>query len=133
MHYISSCLWVVLVMLSVLGLYQVRYSVEAKESEIATLERRVNEHESAIQVLEAEWAYLVRPQRLRELASRYLDIEPVGSLQVVADHQADALHHRGIVPVSALAGEQGDESLPSYFAFEKNSAMAIPARFTVMR
>lgn len=66
------------------GLFQVKYRVEDMRDRAEALSLRHNEEVAAIRVLKTEWAYLTRPQRLQELAERFLPLQPVEAKQVDA-------------------------------------------------
>ena len=59
------------------GLYQVKYQVQEMERELAGMKREVVRDRAEIQVLGAEWSFLNQPDRIQDLASRYLDLSPV--------------------------------------------------------
>ncbi len=65
-----------------IGLFEVKYRVEDMRGRADALSLRYDEDVAAIQVLETEWAYLTRPQRLQELAGRFLPLKPVEAKQV---------------------------------------------------
>jgi hypothetical protein len=56
--------------------FQVSFSVQATEQEISRLQQQLRQEREAMHVLEAEWAYITRPDRLAELAARYLNMVP---------------------------------------------------------
>jgi hypothetical protein len=58
------------------GLYQLKYDVQRLEAELAGLNRELIGEREAIRVLEAEWSFLNRPQRLQDLAARHLELAP---------------------------------------------------------
>ena len=58
------------------GLYQLKYDVQLLESELEGLNRELIGEREAIRVLEAEWSFLNRPQRLQDLAARHLELVP---------------------------------------------------------
>ncbi len=64
-------------------LYNVKYEVAAYRSQVKTLERQLIAEREAINDLHAEWSYLNRPERLKVLAERYLELEPVHAEQIV--------------------------------------------------
>lgn len=67
------------VLTAILGttLYQVKIGIDARESELLTLEHEIRATEREIAVLEAEWAFLSRPERVLELSDRLLDMKPI--------------------------------------------------------
>lgn len=67
------------------GIFQLKYTIEAKDRELRQLEAQYISDQKAIRVLEAEWAYLNSPQYLQELSVRYLGLKPSPSSQVLND------------------------------------------------
>lgn len=67
-----------LILLAIVGgvLFHIKYQVVEMESRLKAINRQTLQVQEAIQVLKAEWAYLNKPERLKELATRYLDIKP---------------------------------------------------------
>ena len=55
-----------------IGLYGIAYEVEQMEKELTALEREIVEEREFTHVLEADWAYLARPERIEELSGQYL-------------------------------------------------------------
>ncbi len=78
----STILWIVLVGVMASGLFQLKYAVQAREDELARLNRDLIASEQAVHVLNAEWSYLNRPDRIAELAARYLDLAPMAPAQI---------------------------------------------------
>lgn len=58
------------------GLYQLKYDVVRLEAELERLNRDLIDERTAVRVLEAEWSYLNRPDRLQRLAAQYLELVP---------------------------------------------------------
>lgn len=53
--------------------YRENYATQAALDDVERLERRIAETREALSVLNAEWAYLNRPDRLRDLAEMNFD------------------------------------------------------------
>jgi len=79
----ATLLWVALLGAASAGLYQVKYTVQELEDELAQHSRALRVERQAIHVLRAEWAYLNRPERLAELADRHLRMRAVSVTQIV--------------------------------------------------
>ena len=73
------------ILTAILGttLYQVKISIDAREAALLTLERHIDKAEREIAVLEAEWAYLSRPERVLELSDRLLEMKPIDTDRVL--------------------------------------------------
>ena len=67
-----------------LGLYQTKYRIESLKHDLASIRNAMWVEQDAIHVLQAEWAYLNRPQRLAELSAKFLSsLGPVLPSQIV--------------------------------------------------
>jgi cell division protein FtsL len=73
---------VLLVVAMSIGLYNLKYKVEAQERERARLTEDILNEQDAIRILRAEWSYLTRPERLQSLAERHLDLVPLKASQI---------------------------------------------------
>lgn len=80
----GTVIWLVLVIVVGYAMFQVKYEVMRQEDTLAQLNRQITEGRERIRVLDAEWSYLTRPDRLNRLAARHLDLSPIGSAQIVA-------------------------------------------------
>ena len=68
-----------------LGLYQIKYKIQSLNQDLAGIQDAVRIEQDEIHVLEAEWAYLNRPQRLAQLSGKYLSfLRPVSPSQIVS-------------------------------------------------
>lgn len=68
-----------IILTAILGttLYQVKIGIDARESQLLMLEGEIADTERQIAVLEAEWAYLSRPERVLELSDNLLQMQPI--------------------------------------------------------
>jgi cell division protein FtsL len=64
------------------ALYQTELGVRRQENQLTALDRQIDQHQRAIRVLQAEWAYLSQPTRLQDLAFRHLSLVPVSGDQM---------------------------------------------------
>ena len=68
-----------------LGLYQIKYKIQSLNQDLAGIQDAVRIEQDEIHVLEAEWAYLNRPQRLAQLSGKYLSfLRSVSPSQIVS-------------------------------------------------
>ncbi len=75
-------LWIGLPAIVTIALLLVSYQVQSLENELERLEREAIEQQEEIHVLNAEWSYLNRPERLTRLASKHLDLAPMTPRQL---------------------------------------------------
>lgn len=99
-----------------LAVYMMKFEVERQETRLAALHQTLQRQEETIQVLGAEWSYLNRPERLRDLAARYLKLAPVAAKQI---QSLDAIALR-----DALVLADGRASLPRPIPAPSPSAQA---------
>lgn len=89
---LSTLIWVLFLASGFLGLYMVKYKVQSVKSEVAAAERQLLEEKKNLHVLEAEWSYLIRPERLTQLSGKYLELTRLSGQQ---------LTHYAQLPISA--------------------------------
>lgn len=76
--------WMLVVTCAALAVFYVSQTVEVLERELALQQRSIVQHQEAIHVLEAEWSYLNRPDRISVLAERFLALAPLSADHVVS-------------------------------------------------
>ena len=64
-------------------LYQVKTSIDERQDLLRSLEISINKTKRDIAVLEAEWAYLSRPDRVMTLSSDLLKMAPIGQDRIL--------------------------------------------------
>lgn len=71
--------------LSVLGttLYQVKTGIDERQDRLRVLEAEISATKRDIAVLEAEWAYLSRPERVTSLSNKYLQMAPISQDRIL--------------------------------------------------
>ena len=79
---ISAIVWVVVLALLGIGLFQVKYNVQSQERQLRDVRKQIEANYSAIHVLEAEWSYLNDPLRLADLARRHTELVPTTPGQI---------------------------------------------------
>jgi hypothetical protein len=66
-----------------IALYAVKYDTGEEAGRIAGLKSQIAQEEQAMSILKAEWSVLNQPDRLQELAERYLTLKPIEAVQIV--------------------------------------------------
>lgn len=61
------------------ALYMVKFSVQNLQHELAATQTQLAQEKESLHLLNAEWAYLNRPERLRRLADAHLALVPLDS------------------------------------------------------
>ena len=64
-------------------LYQVKTGIDERQDRLQRLELRIAGTKRNIAVLEAEWAYLSRPERVMTLSSDLLHMKPIGQDRIL--------------------------------------------------
>ena len=64
-------------------LYQVKTGIDERQVLLQRLEIRIADTKRDIAVLEAEWAYLSRPERVMTLSSDLLQMKPIGQDRIL--------------------------------------------------
>lgn len=70
--YLANTALLSAIFFSIILMFVVQFKVELLQDEIAKTETDIVAYHDKIQLLEVEWVYLTRPERLRTLASHYL-------------------------------------------------------------
>ena len=73
----SAVLWFMIATCLGVALFMLKHEVQRREEQLAQLHRQILSSQEAIHVLEAEWSYLNRPDRLEALVRRHLDLVPL--------------------------------------------------------
>lgn len=64
-------------------LYQIKFDVQQMEQDLAATHDEILRHQEALHVLQADWAYLTRPERIATLAERHLGFQPMTPEKVI--------------------------------------------------
>ncbi len=64
-------------------LYQVKTSIDDRQRKLRNLELQISNTKRDIGVLEAEWAYIARPDRIMKLSNDLLQMTPIGQDRIL--------------------------------------------------
>jgi hypothetical protein len=81
---LGTLFWLALVSATGFAMFGVKYQVQALEDELARTNRATAAEEHETRVLEAEWAYLTRPETLEVMNRRFLSLGPIVTRQLHA-------------------------------------------------
>jgi len=79
---VGTLFWLVLVSATGFAMFGVKYQVQALEDELARTRRAITAEEHEIRVLDAEWAYLTRPETLEGMNRQFLSLAPISTKQL---------------------------------------------------
>ncbi|MDB5651866.1 MAG: hypothetical protein JWL62_3386 [Hyphomicrobiales bacterium] len=68
---------------SALYAYSIKYETILFSEQIVKVQHSIEREHDRIGILRAEWAYLTRPERLQALAEKHLDLQQLGTDQIV--------------------------------------------------
>jgi hypothetical protein len=80
----SNCFVVLLLALSLYGLFQIKYKVLELKRETKALASRLDSEKRECEALKVEWTYLTNPQRVALLAAKYLNLSKTHVDQISA-------------------------------------------------
>ena len=112
MNRLSTLVWMVVIAAAMFMLYKVKYQVQALKTQIADTSHELEMERESLHVVAAEWAYLNRPERLQQLASKYLQssdmtVDQVADIEAIpfpGQNVASVDEEEGVRPVSLKAG-----------------------------
>lgn len=76
-------LWVTLTCLVGFGMFVMKNQVQDLESELASINRNIQEDVKTIHILKAEWSHLNNPARLRQLATKHISLNSIQAEQII--------------------------------------------------
>jgi cell division protein FtsL len=79
---LRTLFWLLLVSATSFAMFGVKYQVQALEDELARINRATAAGEHEIRVLDAEWAYLTRPESLEAMNRQFLSLVPISTKQL---------------------------------------------------
>lgn len=106
--------WVVTVATALFMLYHVKYEVQSLHAKVLETERQLEAEREALHVVAAEWAYLNRPERLRQLANKYLSssgltVEQIAEIESIPFSERTVASAEGPLHTTPVRFEQGAE------------------------
>lgn len=105
--------------------YRIKYATIFNAEEIVKLKHEIAAKRDEVAMLRAEWAHLIRPERIQALADKFLDLRPVNLSQIV---KPEALPAR--MPRTDVIGRKLEAlglAEPTNTPGEGNAAPATPA------
>lgn len=113
---LALIVWFGLASVASIALFNITFKVEKLQDELHALNRQILEEQKDVHVLQAEWTYLSRPERIEALSHRLLpDMQPpaadqVGTIESLSAQTAGASMPAGsdsntIRPVTMRSGQ----------------------------
>jgi hypothetical protein len=82
---LSTLFWLVVVSTAGFAMFAVKYEVQSLADQLAHTVKQVDDTGRDIRVLDAEWAYLNRPDALAQMNQRFLSLVPIATKQLRAN------------------------------------------------
>jgi hypothetical protein len=79
---LRTLFWLVLVSATGFAMFGVKYQVQALEDELARINRATATEEHETRVLDAEWAFLTRPETLEKINREFFSLVPISTKQL---------------------------------------------------
>lgn len=106
MHKLLNLMLVTAVLACGFILYSLEHETRGLEREASRYQRGINDEIENMRLLSAEWSSLVRPDRIRTLAERFLGLSTLKAQQIVK--LDDLSNHVPAEPVMNLQAEGSD-------------------------
>ena len=90
------------------SLYQVKTGIDERQDHLRRLELKIANTKRDIAVLESEWAYLSRPERIITLSDQLLGMKPIPQDRVLPLDAIPVRQQAGTTPIDASV--QADET-----------------------
>jgi len=78
----GTIVWLLLVIAVGYAMFQVKFEVMQQEETLARLTKEIADSREQNRIIDAEWSYLTRPDRVKRLAARYLNLAPITAAQI---------------------------------------------------
>ena len=82
-------------------LYQVKTGIDERQDHLRRVELKIANTKRDIAVLESEWAYLSRPERIIALSERLLGMKPISQDRVLPLDAIPVRQQAGSAPIDA--------------------------------
>lgn len=112
------------VMVMAFLLVDVRYKSQDMEEDIASIDRQIDDEHQNIRVLQAEWSYLTRPEKIQELVTRFGGMRPTVRAQLASWNQIPMAPQPATIATSQPSGSEGSAAVQEKAAADKLSAIA---------
>jgi len=71
--YLFNSVIIASVIIAAFTMFVVQFKVESLQSSISKTKKEISIYKDQIKMLDVEWSYLTRPERLRKLSAKYLE------------------------------------------------------------
>lgn len=71
-YYLVNFSLVMVVLFTISSMFFIQFKVDDLQDRVGEVDAQINASNDEIRVLEVEWVYLTRPERLRTLSAKYL-------------------------------------------------------------
>lgn len=83
MNRLFLTLALIIAAVAIIAVYESERRYDAAEAHALKVEREIAATRREIHVLDVEWSYLTRPERLQELAELHLSLGPVSAVRMI--------------------------------------------------
>jgi hypothetical protein len=126
MNRLLTAAFIALTALVSVYMYFLAEEVRSLEGDLARINRTLIDERENINVLEAEWAFVARPEVLQDKAQRHLALAPVAVDQIISFDQLPRRQDRLLAPLAGMpdadvASKPGLDSKPRSLEPQSNA------------
>jgi hypothetical protein len=107
-------------------MYFLAEEVRGLEGDLAQLNRTLIEERENINVLEAEWAFVARPEVLQDKAQRHLALAPVRADQIISFNQLPRREDRLVAPLAGVPAGASEAAIKTQPKLKPNPQFSDP-------
>lgn len=123
---ISTLLWLGLSVGTGSLLFNISQQTQDMRHQLTRLEHNIALEKQSLDVLHAEWSYLNRPSRLRKLAEKHLDLDPIKGFPVASQENIIYLKKPADMFPDPLIEDQGSDPKQILFTNSQSIQTRLP-------
>lgn len=121
---ISTLIWLVLSVISGALLFNISQKAQDMQGRLHHMDRKIAHERQSLDILQAEWSYLNRPERLAYLSEKYLDLKHLNNRPLLSADKM--IYMKSPADMWTLADSENREGGDILFTNSANIITSLP-------